>query len=406
MSTDTVISKTPTEQGTRTPAWQIVTLREITVKLRDKSFIISTLITLALIIASIVVMGVLAERTTESSVAVVNNGRAQILVDAANQQAKADEQKIVLDSKPYDSEDVATEALRAKEVDLVLTATSGGFELTALNEIPESIEKLLTDTASTQALKLNAEKLGVTVASLEDGSKLSTTLLEGSDERNSMALVMAFVFSMLFYMSALIFGMPIANSVVEEKQNRVVEILATAIPIRQLLAGKILGNVALAMGQLCLFVGIGLAALTLMPTEVPFLSLVFATSGWFLAFFVAGFLILAAVYATLGSMASRVEDLQQSTGPVTIVLIAALFTGVYAKGSVLVIASYVPIISSVAMPIRLLASDVPLWEPIVSLLIAIAVAWAMVLLGERIYRRAIMQTGGALSWRKALQLED
>lgn len=406
MSTDTVISKTPTEQGTRTPAWQIVTLREITVKLRDKSFIISTLITLALIIASIVVMGVLAERTTESSVAVVNNGRAQILVDAANQQAKADEQKIVLDSKPYDSEDVATEALRAKKVDLVLTATSSGFELTALNEIPESIEKLLTDTASTQALKLNAEKLGITVASLEDGSKLSTTLLEGSDERNSMALVMAFVFSMLFYMSALIFGMPIANSVVEEKQNRVVEILATAIPIRQLLAGKILGNVALAMGQLCLFVGIGLAALTLMPTEVPFLSLVFATSGWFLAFFVAGFLILAAVYATLGSMASRVEDLQQSTGPVTIVLIAALFTGVYAKGSVLVIASYVPIISSVAMPIRLLASDVPLWEPIVSLLIAIAVAWAMVLLGERIYRRAIMQTGGALSWRKALQLED
>lgn len=406
MSTDTVISKTPTEQGTRTPAWQIVTLREITVKLRDKSFIISTLITLALIIASIVVTGIFAERTTESSVAVVNNGRAQILVDAANHQAKADEQKIVLDSKPYDSEDVATEALRAKEVDLVLTATSSGFELTALNEIPESIEKLLTDTASTQALKLNAEKLGVTVASLEDGSKLSTTLLEGSDERNSMALVMAFVFSMLFYMSALIFGMPIANSVVEEKQNRVVEILATAIPIRQLLAGKILGNVALAMGQLCLFVGIGLAALTLMPTEVPFLSLVFATSGWFLAFFVAGFLILAAVYATLGSMASRVEDLQQSTGPVTIVLIAALFTGVYAKGSVLVIASYVPIISSVAMPIRLLASDVPLWEPIVSLLIAIAVAWAMVLLGERIYRRAIMQTGGALSWRKALQLED
>lgn len=406
MSTDTVSTKTPTEQGTRTPAWQIVTLREITVKLRDKSFIISTLITLALIIASIVVTGIFAERTTESSVAVVNNGRAQILVDAANQQAKADEQKIVLDSKSYDSEDVATEALRAKEVDLVLTATSSGFELAALNEIPESIEKLLTDTASTQALKLNAEKLGVTVASLEDGSKLSTTLLEGSDERNSMALVMAFVFSMLFYMSALIFGMPIANSVVEEKQNRVVEILATAIPIRQLLAGKILGNVALAMGQLCLFVGIGLAALTLMPTEVPFLSLVFATSGWFLAFFVAGFLILAAVYATLGSMASRVEDLQQSTGPVTIVLIAALFTGVYAKGSVLVIASYVPIISSVAMPIRLLASDVPLWEPIVSLLIAIAVAWAMVLLGERIYRRAIMQTGGALSWRKALQLED
>src|SRR6185312_11067178 len=142
----------------------------------------------------------------------------------------------------------------------------------------------------------------------------------GDSERNSMAMVMGFIFSFLFYMSAMIFGMPIANSVVEEKQNRVVEILATAIPIRQLLAGKILGNMILAMGQLCLFVGIGLLALNMMPTPVPFISVVFATAGWFLAFFVAGFLILAAVWAALGAMASRTEDLQQSTGPVIMVL--------------------------------------------------------------------------------------
>ena len=58
------------------------------------------------------------------------------------------------------------------------------------------------------------------------------------------------------------------------------------------------------------------------------------------------------------------------------------------------------------MPIRLLNSDVPMWEPFVSLAIAVAAAWTMVLLGERIYRRAIMATGGALSWRKALKLED
>ena len=406
MSTSTTESTASKMLATRTPACQIVTLREITVKLRDKSFIVSTLITLALIIASIFVTGLLVERTTESSVAVVNNGRAQILVDAANQLAKDQEQKIILTVKPFDSTEVATEALRAKSVDLLLTGTASGYELIGLNDVPTDIEKLLSDAASTQALKLNAEKLGVSVTSLEDGSAIKTIFLEGSQERNSMALVMGLVFSMLFYMSALIFGMPIANSVVEEKQNRVVEILATAIPIRQLLAGKILGNMALAMGQLCLFVGIGLLALSLMPTEVPFLSLVFATSGWFLAFFMTGFLILAAVYAALGSMAARVEDLQQSTGPVFIVLVAALFTGLYAKGSVLVIASYIPVISSVAMPIRLLASDVPLWEPIVSLLIAVAAAWGMVLLGVHIYRRAIMQTGGALSWRKALKLED
>lgn len=401
----TTPTTTPTAVRQGSP-WLIVTLREVTVKIRDKSFIISTLITLALIVGSIVVSGFMADRTTEATVAFENRGETAVLVSAANELAAKQDQKIVLTADPVASQDAALEALRTKNADLVLTATADGYSLTGLSDVPGSVEKLIADAASAQALESNAGKLGASVESLTAGSTITPVLLEGSQERNSMAMVMGFIFSFLFYMSALIFGMPIANSVVEEKQNRVVEILATAIPIRQLLAGKILGNLILAMGQLCLFVGIGLLALSMMPTEIPFLSVVIATSGWFLAFFLAGFLILAAIWAAIGAMASRVEDLQQSTGPVIMVLVAVLFIGIYAKGSFLVIASYVPVISSVAMPIRLLSTDVPMWEPFASLAIAIAAAWAMVLLGERIYRRAIMQTGSALSWRKALKLED
>ena len=398
-------STTPatTRQGT---PWLIVTLREVTVRLRDKSFIISTAITLALIVGSVVISGILADRTTEASVAFANNDQTAALVQAANELAVEQDQKIVLTPAPLGSEEQAMEALRAKNTDLVLTPTAGGYSLTGLTDVPASVEKLLADAAAEQALESNAQKLGVSVESLTAGSTVTPVLLEGDQERNSMATVMGFIFSFLFYMSALIFGMPIANSVVEEKQNRVVEILATAIPIRQLLTGKILGNLILAMGQLCLFVGIGLLALSMMPTEIPFISVVIAASGWFLAFFLAGFLILAAIWAALGSMASRTEDLQQSTGPVITVLVAVLFVGIYAKGTLLVVASYIPVISSVAMPIRLLSTNVPLWEPFVSLVIAVAGAWIMVLLSERIYRRAIMQTGSALSWRKALKLEE
>lgn len=408
MSTATQTTTPPTTPiATRQGSpWLIVTLREVTVKIRDKSFVISTLITLALIVGSIVVSGFMADRTTESTVAFEDRGETAVLVSAANELAAKQDQKIVLTADPVASQDAALEALRTKNADLVLTATADGYSLTGLSDVPGSVEKLIADAAAAQALESNAGKLGASVESLTAGSTITPVLLEGSQERNSMAMVMGFIFSFLFYMSALIFGMPIANSVVEEKQNRVVEILATAIPIRQLLAGKILGNLILAMGQLCLFVGIGLLALSMMPTEIPFLSVVIATSGWFLAFFLAGFLILAAIWAAIGAMASRVEDLQQSTGPVIMVLVAVLFIGIYAKGSFLVIASYVPVISSVAMPIRLLSTDVPMWEPFASLAIAVAAAWAMVLLGERIYRRAIMQTGSALSWRKALKLED
>lgn len=393
----------PKSQGA---PWLIVTLREVTVKLRDKSFIISTLITLVLIVGSVVISGFMGNRTTEASVAFGPGTEAVELINTANDLAVENDQKIVLTANPLGSNDFALDSLRDKNVDLVLTPAPDGYTLTGLSDVPADIASLLSEAAEARALDTNAGTLGVTLEQLKEGSTLTQALLEGSQERNSMALIMGLIFSFLFYMSAMIFGMPIANSVVEEKQNRVVEILATAIPIRQLLAGKILGNLILAMGQLCLFVGIGLLALSLMPTEIPFISVVFATAGWFLAFFLAGFLLLAAAWAALGAMASRTEDLQQSTGPVIMVLIAVLFTGIYAKGQLLVVASYVPVISSVAMPIRLLNSDVPLWEPIASLAIAIAAAWAMVLLGERIYRRAIMQTGSALSWRKALKLED
>lgn len=392
--------------GQPSAPWLIVTLREVTVKVRDKSFIITTLVTVALIVGSVVFAGIMGEKTTTATIAFAENGRTAALVASAKELAISNDQKIALTAQPVASGDAALESLRAKDADLVLAPTPEGYSLTGLTEVPADIQSLLADAAEAQALDFNAGRLGVTLNELTAGSAMTQVLLEGDQERNSMAMAMGFIFSFLFYMSAMIFGMPIANSVVEEKQNRVVEILATAIPIRQLLAGKILGNLILAMGQLCLFVGIGLLALSLMPTEIPFISVVIATSGWFLAFFLAGFLILAAAWAALGAMASRTEDLQQSTGPVIMVLVAVLFTGIYAKGSLLVIASYIPVVSSVAMPIRLLSSDVPVWEPIASLALAIAGAWAMVLLGERIYRRAIMQTGSALSWRKALKLED
>ncbi|MDO5744104.1 MAG: ABC transporter permease [Micrococcaceae bacterium] len=390
----------------RTAPWLIVTLREVTVKIKDKSFIISTAITLALIIGSVVFAGIMAEKTTTATVSFTQSSATSELVAAANELATDTGQKIVLEPSPVETGEQGLEALRDKDTDLVLASGTGGYTLTGLTQIDASVQKLLSDAAQALALETHAKDLGVTAESLTAGSSITPVLLEGSQERNSMALAMGLVFSFLFYMSALIFGMPIANSVVEEKQNRVVEILATAIPIRQLLTGKILGNLILAMGQLCLFVGVGLLALSVMPTQIPFLSVVIATSGWFLAFFLAGFLILAAIWAALGAMASRVEDLQQSTGPVITVLIAVLFIGIYAKGSFLVLASYVPVVSSVAMPIRLLSTDVAWWEPLASLGLAVGAAWAMVLLGERIYRRAIMQTGGALSLRKALKLED
>ncbi|WP_051427361.1 ABC transporter permease [Arthrobacter sp. H20] len=261
------------------------------------------------------------------------------------------------------------------------------------------------ESLNAYVLEQNAAAAGTTADQLLSGADLEQSLLEGSEENQLLATIAGFVFSFLFYMASIIFGMAIANSVVEEKQNRVVEILATAIPIRQLLYGKVLGNTILAMVQLALYGGAALLALNLTGTA-DLVGSIIPASGWFLVFFLFGFLILAAIWAVLGSLASRPEDLSHNSTPVMALIFAALFVGLFASGQLLVVASYVPVVSSVAMPIRVLNSPVALWEPLLSLVIALAAAVALLHLGEKIYRRAVMQGGGALSLRKAIKLEQ
>jgi len=384
-----------------TPPWLIVALREVETKLRDKAFIISTLVTLLLIIGSIAVTGFLATRTTHFTVAATD----QVSLTVLNQAASDAEEQLKINVEQLPAE-AATAQLDAGQIDATLSQNSANkFMLTGSDEVPgklqgelrEATEKVLTAQLLTSA-GLNADQL-------PGDDALEVAQMHGDAERSSMIQAMAFLFSFLFYMSAIIFGMPIANSVIEEKQNRVVEILASAINLRQLLAGKILGNVILALAQLLLFLVVGLLAAYLSPVQIPFLGVVSQVAGWFVVFFLGGFLVLAGIWATLGALASRTEDLQQSSGPVVGVLMAVLFIGIYAKGGFLVIASYVPIVSSVAMPIRLLGGEVSLVEPITSLAITLATCWFTILFAERIYRRAVMHTGGALTLRKALKLE-
>ena len=132
---------------------------------------------------------------------------------------------------------------------------------------------------------------------------------------------------------------------------------------------------------------------------------ILGASGWFIAFFVVGFTPLAAVWAVLGSLASRSEDLQSNTGPIIGIILIALFAGLFATGTALTVASYIPVVSSVAMPVRLLSGDVALWEPLVSLGLTVVAAYLLLRLGERIYQRAVMHGGTALTWRKAMKLE-
>ncbi|WAP52253.1 ABC transporter permease [Arthrobacter sp. ATA002] len=393
------------ETGGNTPPWAIVTLREVMVKARDRSYLISTVVTLVLIVGAVVFNAYMANRGTDYTVAVASDS-AQSVVGAAHELASAENSNTTFDTVTADSPEAARNLVSGGEADAALLQGSDGtWTLVGGEDIDNGLRTPVAEALRLSVINDNAEAAGSTGPELLAGSELQEELIQGSAENAVLATVVGFAFSFLFYMSAIIFGMAIASSVLEEKQNRVVEILATAIPIRQLLYGKVAGNTVLAMVQLALYGGAALLALNMTDTA-DMVGMIIPASGWFLVFFLAGFLILASAWAMLGAMASRSEDLNNSSTPVLAVVFAALFAGLFAEGQLLVIASYVPVVSSVAMPIRMLSSEVPLWETLLALAVALAAAYALLRFSENIYRRAVMQSGGALTLRKAMKLES
>ncbi len=403
-STQSPVRTEPARATVTTPAhpWLVVTVREVVVKLTDRSFILSTALTVLLIVAGVVVSAFMAGRSTTFDVGAVD-AQTVAVAQGAEQAVTAGGDELAVTS--FDSEEALRTAVLDGDLDAGLLHGPDGYTLVGGDEIDPTLQRAVTSAVEQHVLSQNAEAAGTTLAELRAGSTVTTTLLGADAGRATAAQVAGFIFAFLFYMAAIMFGMTIANSVLEEKQNRVVEILATAIPIRQILYGKVLGNSLLAFGQIALFGVVGLIGVNVagMASDVGWLL---SASGWFVAFFVAGFIALAAVWAVLGSLASRTEDLQSNTGPVIGVIMAALFVGLFAQGTVLQVASFVPVVSSVAMPIRLLAGQVPLWQPVVALLLTVVAAALLIRLGERIYQRAVMHSGSAISWRQAFRLES
>ncbi len=383
-------------------AWLLVARREIMVKATDKAFLIGTLVTIAIIVGLVAAQVYFASRTQE--VTMVTTAEVAPLGELVQQTAEADDDLSVTLVEADD--DAAAEAAVAdEEADAWLHQDGDTWVLTTKSEAESSLESVVSLVVGQQALEQNAAAAGTSVEELQKGATLETALLDGDSERAELASIVGFAFAFLFYVASLMFGIALANSVVEEKQSRVAEIIATAIPLRHLLIGKIVGNTALAVTQLTIYSVVGLIGLAF----TDFRDLVPEISGpvvWFIAFFLAGFTVLACLWAVAGSLASRTEDLQSTSMPLTVLVMGILFGGLILEGTWQTIGSFVPPLSAVLMPIRLLEGDAAWWEGLIALALLVLMALVTVRVCERIYRRSLLQTGGQISLRRAWRAED
>jgi ABC-2 type transport system permease protein len=208
----------------------------------------------------------------------------------------------------------------------------------------------------------------------------------------------------VFFLSAITFGQVIAQSVVEEKQTRIVEILMAAVPVRVLLAGKILGNSLLAFAQI--FAIAALSGIAMLATGQ---DLLLADIGpaliWFIVLFAAGFVLLASLYAATAALVSRQEDLASAVSPVTtLIMIPYVLVILFNDNPVVLgVMSYVPFSAPVGMPMRVFLGTAQWWEPIVSLALLAASTVLVTSLGARIYANGLLRTGPKVKLTEALR---
>ncbi|WP_435200713.1 ABC transporter permease [Janibacter sp. GS2] len=383
-------------------AWALVAQRELSVRLRDKTFIISTILSLVVIVGIFAFQAWSSSKDTTYDLAVTSQSQemGQVVKDSAPEV----DDTVSIDLVEADDAQAAETAVMDEEADAWLRQTDDGWQLVGRSEVPGSLNDVAGQTISQSVLSTNAQDAGTDLAQLQAGSTVSTDILDGTADQQAAATIVGTIMAILFYTAAVVFGMYLAMSVTEEKQSRIVEIIATSISLRSLLFGKLAAAVALAVGQLLLYAAVALIGVSFTDFGDVLPGL---TSGllWFVLFFLAGFTMIAALYAVAGALASRQEDIQSTSLPVTMMLMAVFFGALFAKGGVADVLAWIPPFSAVLQPMRLVSGEGQWWEALVSLGLLIAATGAVILVAERIYRRALMQTSGKLTYTQAWKAE-
>ncbi|MDA0184896.1 ABC transporter permease [Solirubrobacter phytolaccae] len=352
---------------------RLVARREIKERVGEKSFLISTGITLAIIILVVVIPPLLGV-----------GGTTQYTI-ATDAESRPIAERAVQLAGNFDAE--------VSIVDSGADVTLRGGEIKSQEEPDDTLVGLL-QTAN---------------QSLEPSQRpeLRVVTVEPVDPERDAKAGLAFFAILMLYGQLIAYGFMVASGVVEEKASRVIEVLLAAIRPKDLLAGKVLGLGVLGLGQLLAIAVIGVAvagAAGVLDIDGTLLSAVALALVWF----VLGYAFYAALYAVAGAMVPRQEELQSSTTPLTMAILVSFFAGFAVNedpdGVIAHVCAFIPFTAPITMPGRLMLGEVPAWELIASVAVMLASTALLIPLAARIYSAVVLRTGSAVKLSEAFRL--
>lgn len=243
--------------------------------------------------------------------------------------------------------------------------------------------------------------------------EISSTIQDiGKSAENNFFI--AYIGTFIIYYIIILFGVSVSTTIAREKNDRTMELLITNTSSTSLIVGKVLASLIFSIGQIIAMLLIGYIGILLNKASYPpnFLNIIVQNISpsliiIFLLFSFFGCLMYFFVYASLGSLVSRVEDVNNAIGPIQLIFITSFMISMISmntpNSSLLTISSFIPFTSPMAMFVRYSMTLVPLIDVIISLILLIITSVLLAYLSIKIYRQATLNYGNKLSLIKVLK---
>ena len=230
---------------------------------------------------------------------------------------------------------------------------------------------------------------------------------EGQASANAGNLVVAFGFTFLIYISLLSMGPAVMAAVNEEKTNRIVEVLLSAVSPGELMYGKIVGTAITGLVQMAIWLTpLLIISLLSLPALAMMNTLEFRLDAldvlYFLLNYVIGLMVFLGIFAAFGAMFDTPQDAQSSMMPVMMLIIVPFFLAFSLArnpaNGLAEVSSMLPFATILVMPARMALIEVPLWQLAVAMAVNIATLWVCVRAAAKLYRITILMTGKRPGW--------
>jgi ABC-2 type transport system permease protein len=313
--------------------------------------------------------------------------------------------KEMLDNKITGVVFVPESAMKDKKVEYY-SQTPNNMNLTRKLETP--LNKVLIDkyfsSKSLSSQDLDFARKGV------DFSGFKVSKEEKVQQEGYGSLILSYLFTFLLYISLLLTGQLMLQSVIEEKANRIVEVILSSVSPRELMTGKILGSALTALIQMSIWlaaiVAVASSAILALPPDFT-VSITTIQIIFLLVNFGVGLILFLSLFGMMGAIFDNPQDAQSGMWPIMMLVIIpfliAMSMAQNPNSPIANAAALIPFTSVMVMPVKMTMVGVPMWQLATAILGNIAAIFLVFPIAGKIYRVGILRTGKKPKWSEVIK---